>query len=154
TTLSARSVGHAYRVIRTALQAAVRLELLTRNVAGAVEPPAVETDEVEILGADQITAVLDALKSDRIYPIVALAIGTGMRRGELLALRWQDLSGAAVKVERSLEQTRAGLRFKGPKTKHGKRTVSLPPAAIEMLDQHRRSQLEIRMKLGQGKPGA
>jgi integrase len=65
---------------------------------------------VEILDAGQIATVLDALKGDRLYPIVVLAIATGMRRGELLALQWRDvdLDRGALRVERSLEQTRAG----------------------------------------------
>ena len=76
-----------------------------------------------------------------------------MRRGELLALRWQDvdLDRATLKVERSLEQTKAGLRFKSPKTRHSRRTVSLPPSAVAMLGQHRKDQLELRFQLGIGK---
>ena len=120
-TLSARSVNHALRVIRTALAAAVKLELLSRNVAAIVDAPKV-------------------------------ALASGCRRGELLALRWSDIDRAVLKVERSLEQTRAGLRFKGPKSKNGRRSISLPPFAVTMLDAHRREQLELRMKLGMGKP--
>jgi integrase len=77
-----------------------------------------------------------------------------MRRGELLALQWRDvdLDRGALRVERSLEQTRAGLRLKGPKSKHGKRTVSLPPSAVDLLSQHRKAQLELRLHLGMGKP--
>jgi len=69
------------------------------------------------------------LRGRSIYPIVALAIATGMRRGELLALRWKDIDtdGARLRVERSLEQTKKnGLVFKSPKTKHGRRTICLP----------------------------
>ena len=77
-----------------------------------------------------------------------------MRRGELLALRWEDidLKHATLKVERSLEETAAGLRFKGPKTAHGRRTITLPASAIDVLGTHRRQQLELRMALGQGRP--
>ena len=67
---------------------------------------------MEILDAGQIATVLDALKGDRLYPIVVLAIATGMRRGELLALQWRDvdLDRGALRVERSLEQTRLASR--------------------------------------------
>jgi integrase len=78
-----------------------------------------------------------------------------MRRGELLALRWQDvdLDGFHVKVERSLEHTKAlGYRFKTPKTKHSRRTISVPDSTVDMLRDHRRQQLELRMALGMGKP--
>jgi integrase len=154
--LSARTVGHAYRVLRSALQSAVALELVSRNVADVPKPPKVEVTETEILTANQLAAVKEALRGHTIAPIVSLAIATGMRRGELLALQWGDvnLDGASLKVKRSLEQTRAGLRFKAPKTKHGWRTISLPPSAIDTLRSHRRQQLEFRIALGLGKPGS
>jgi integrase len=77
-------------------------------------------------------------------------LATGMRRGELLALRLSDidLDGATVRIERSLEETRDGLRFKAPKTVHGKRTISLPPNAVAVLREHRRKLLETRMAMG------
>lgn len=69
-----------------------------------------------------------------------------MRRGELLAVRWEDLDldGATVKIKRSLEETKAGLRFKTPKTKHGRRTISLPQSSVDALRIHWRKQLEIK----------
>jgi integrase len=156
--LSARTVRHLYRVLRAALEDGVKLDLLSRNVADAVSPPRLDNAEIEILNADQIAAVLDALKDScsRLRPIVSLALATGMRRGELLALRWSDvdLGQSVLKVERSLEETKAGPRFKSPKTKHGRRTITLPSSAIAMLVDHRREQLELRMKLGLGKPAA
>ena len=79
--LSSQSVACAYRVLRAALHTAVQLELVARNVADAVPPPRIEGREVEILDAKQIATVLTALKGNRIYPVVALAIATGMRRG-------------------------------------------------------------------------
>ena len=142
------------RVLRAALQEALKLELLARNVCDPVSPPKREGSEVEILDADQIATVFTAIKGDRLYPIAALAIATGMRRGELLALQWRDvdLERGTLSVERSLEQIGKGLRFKGPKSRHGKREISLPPSAIEGLRQHRRQQLELRLQLGVGKP--
>jgi integrase len=97
--------------------------------------------------------VLGGLEEHALYPIVALALATGMRRGELLALRWDDLNldEATVSVERSLEETKAGLRFKTPKTKHGRRVISLPPSTVDVLRAHRRRQLELRVALGQGR---
>ena len=87
-------------------------------------PPKIEAAEVEILDADQIAAALDALSGSRLYPIAVLALASGARRGELLALRWQnvDLERAIIKIEHSLEQTKAGLRFKSPKSKYGRRS--------------------------------
>jgi integrase len=154
--LSAQSVACAYRVLRAALRTGVQLEVISRNVAEAVPSPKLDDKEVEILDAKQIATVLKALKADRIYPIVAVAIATGMRRGELLALQWRDvdLKRSLLSCERSLEETRAGLRFKGPKSKHGRRTISLPSSAVELLRQHQKAQLELRLRLGAGKPPA
>jgi integrase len=153
--LAARTVGHAHRVLHRALQRAVENETLARNVASVIHPPKVEEDEIEILDPEQIVTVMRKLDGHPLFVISALALATGMRRGELLALQLGDLDldGASVRVERSLEQTAAGLRFKGPKTKYGRRTISLPPSAVAILRTHRRQQLETRIALGLGKPG-
>ena len=86
-------------------------------------------------------------------PIVAFLLGTGARRGEALALRWKDLDldkGKAL-IERSLEQTKAGLRFKSPKTKKGRRNITIPPWLLAELRSHRTRQQEQRLKLGLGR---
>jgi integrase len=154
--LSARTVGHAHRVLHRALQLAVETEVLARNIASVISPPTVEDEEIEILTTEQIDLVLSKLKGHLLYAISALALATGMRRGELLALRLCDVDfdAASVRVERSLEETATGLRFKPPKTKHSRRTISLPPSAVAVLWAHWRQQLELRMALGLGKPDA
>jgi integrase len=153
--LSARTVGHAHRILHGALERAMRLELISRNVAHAIRPPAVDAAEVEILGADKIADVLATLADHWLYPIASLALATGMRRGELCGLAWGalDLDGATVRVERSLEETAAGLRFKSPKTRAGRRTISLPASAVETLRAHRRAQMEHRIAIGLGRLG-
>jgi integrase len=152
--LSMRTVGHAHRVLRCALAQATAIELVSRNVSSAISPPKVEETEVESLKADEIEIVLAALKEHPLETIAVLAISSGARRGEILALTWNnvDLDSGTIKIERSLEQTKVGLRFKPPKTAKGKRTVSLPPIAVDVLRAHRRRQLELRMALGYGKP--
>ena len=151
--LHPRTHHHAYRVLHGALAEAVKLELVSRNVACAATPPKITATEIESLTGAEIVAVLDTLKGSRIYAVAALAFATGMRRGELLALRWRnvDLAKAMLTVEHSLEQTKAGLRFKEPKSMHGHRSISLPTSAVAMLTRHRKEQLEIRMALGMGK---
>jgi len=149
--LSARTAGHAHRVLHTALARAAQLELVGRNVASAVRPPKVDAEEIAILSADQIGEVLAKLAGHWLYPIASLALATGMRRGEICALRWGDVDAASLRVERSLEETAAGLRFKPPKTRHGWRTIGLPASAVEMLRAHRRDQLEQRLALGLGR---
>jgi integrase len=152
--LSPRTVGHAHRVLHRALQRAVGTETLARNVASIISPPAVNADEIEILTADEVSLVLQKLEGHDLYLISALGLATGMRRGGLLGLQIGDvdLDGAELKVERSLEETAEGLRFKPPKTKHGRRTISLPPSAVAALRELRVKQLEMRMALGLGRP--
>jgi len=139
--------------LHRALQHAVEIELVQRNVAGVVRPPKPEHAQVEILSADQISDTLKRLRDvkHRLYPIIALALGTGMRRGEICALAWKavDLEAGTVRVERSLEETDA-LRFKTPKTRAGIRTISLPQSVIDVLRQHRVQQNEhcLRHQLG------
>ena len=105
--------------------------------------------------AEEIATVLHKLEGHALYAIAAVDLATRLRRGELLALPWSnlDLDGACLRVERSLEEAKAGLRFKGPKTVHGKRMLALPPNAVAILRDHRRRQLEMRLALGVGRPG-
>jgi integrase len=154
--LSPRTVRDASKVLRGGLAQAARLEVVGRNVASAVPPPKIDAAEVQILASDQIGEVLDKLAGHELRPIVALALATGMRRGEICGLAWGsvDLDAAVVRVERSMEETNAGLRFKAPKTRAGHRTISLPVSAVDMLREHQRQQLEQRLLLGMGRPGA
>jgi integrase len=151
-----RTAQQVRRVLKTALQSAVEIELVTRNVAASGKPVAGEHAEVDIMQPAEITAVLESLRGRDLYPLVALALASGMRRGELLALRWQDidLDGAMVTVARSLEYTKAhGYRFKAPKTRAGRRSIHIPPETVDVLRNHRRAVLELRMALGMGKLG-
>ena len=93
------------------------------------------------------------LQDSWLLPIAALALDTGMRRGELLGLQWGDvnLEAATLQVERSVEETNAGLRMKAPKTKRGRRQISLSAETVAMLRAHKIKHLELRLQLGLGK---
>jgi integrase len=152
--LMARTVGHAHRVLHKALADATKYELLMRNPASLVSPPKVTGDEMQILSADQVKAVLAAMRTSIIFPQVVVLLSTGMRRGELMGLQWGDLDLEAgkLRIERAIEKTKThGLRIKAPKTKHGRRTITLPAGAAEVLRQHRKAQIETRLALGIGK---
>jgi integrase len=153
TGLAPRTIEHAHGVLGAMLKRAVENGTVARNVAALRKPPAAEAVEIDILTPAEIVAVLDALKGHALYPIVALALATGLRRGELLALEWGDINldeRAAITVSKSVEETRAGLRIKPPKTKRGRRNVSLPTEAISVLRAHKIAQMEMRLALGQG----
>lgn len=97
--------------------------------------------------------VLRHLEGRSLRPIVAFLLGTGARRGEVLALRWRDVDWDAsrVRIERSVEQTKAGLRFKSPKTRNSRRNISVSPWLLAELRAHRARQQAQRLKLGLGK---
>ena len=105
--LSPLTIRHAHRLLVKALKEAARHDLVARNVANLISPPRVEDFEVVILTADQIRAVLTELKGRPIYPKTILAIFAGMRRGEVLALRWQDVDfdRKIVAVKAAIEET-------------------------------------------------
>ena len=120
-----------------------------------MSPPRVQQSEIEIIREDEIKLVLNALRGRNLplYTIATVALATGMRRGELLALRWKniDLDGGKLRIEQSLEQTKAGLRFKPPKSKHGRRTITIPPAVVADLRAHWKATQEQRLTLGIGR---
>jgi integrase len=105
---------------------------------------------MKILDTDQAKIVLTAMRETSIFPQIVVLLSTGMRRGELMGLQWRDvdLDGAAVRIDRSVEKTRAGLRIKEPKTRNGRRLIALPAAAVAALRQHRKATLEMRIALG------
>jgi integrase len=153
--VSARTIGHAHRVLSKALKEAARFELVRRNVALAEKQPKITgEDEVQIVEQHRLEELLTKLRSRVIYPKVALSLFAGLRRGELLALRWRhvDLDCKILQVREALEETKAhGVQVKAPKSKAGKRDITLPDIVVAALRECRRSQLELRMRLGLGK---
>jgi len=152
--LSARTVGHVHRVLHRALDIAAKWGVVALNAADKVDAPKVEEEEVEIIQADALPGLLNALRGKMLYAIAVTGLGTGIRRGEMLALRWQDIDLAAgtMKIERSLEQTKAGgLRFKAPKSKRGRRTITLPADVIAVLRERSKEQQEQWLALGRGR---
>jgi integrase len=151
--LAARSVSYVHRVLHRALGHAVVWGVVAQNAAAVVSPPPAPDTEMTILTADQIGVVLRHLNGRALRPIVSFLLGTGARRGEVLALRWQDLDldKGVVRIERAVEQTKAGLRIKAPKTKAGKRSVTISPWLVAELRAHQARQQERRLKLGMGR---
>jgi len=149
--LSPRTRRHVHRILKTALARAVELQLLARNPADAFKKrlPKVERREMVTHSINQSARLLEGISHTRVYWPVLLANSTGMRRGEVLALRWKnvDLEGAKLRVMESLEQTRAGLRFKAPKTDRT-RAITLPAFAVEELRRLKRCQAEELLMLG------
>jgi integrase len=153
--LSARTVGHMHRVLRQALQQAVRWEELARNPADGVEPPKVHGKPMQTYDFSETAELLGQVRETPIFVAVLLTVFCGLRRGEICALRWRDvdLASAQMSVARSLEQTKGkngtGLRFKSPKSGKG-RTVALSATIVEELRAYRARRAEEMLRLGVG----
>jgi integrase len=149
--LSPRTRRHIHRILSSALTRAVEQQVLARNPADAFKKrlPKVERREMTTLSADQSAQLLTMIKHTRIYWPVLLAISTGMRRGEIFALRWKnvELDRGVLRVMESLEQTKTGIRFKAPKTDRT-RSITIPAFAIDELRRLKRQQAEELLMLG------
>jgi len=128
--LSPLTRRYVHVILKSALRRAVEQQLLARNPADAFKKrlPKVERKEITTLTVEQSACLLDSIKHMHLYWPVLLALATGMRRGEILALRWKnvDLDRGTLCVIQSLEQTTDGLRFKDSKTGRN-RAIHYPP---------------------------
>jgi len=149
--LSPRTRRHIHRILSSALSRAVEHQLIARNPCEVFRRrlPKVDRKEMATLDLEQAQRLLDAVRHSHIYWPVLIALTTGMRRGEVLALRWRnaDLDRGVVRVVESLEQTKAGIRFKAPKTDRA-RAITLPRFAIDELRRLKREQAEALLTLG------
>lgn len=149
--LSAQTVRHHHTTLHKALQTAVEWGLLSRNSADAVSPPRVQRAEMQTWSEDDITCFLEAATDSPYYALFYTALFTGMRRSELLALRWQDVDFilSQVYVSRSLHVLKGSkVVFRSPKTAKGRRSIALPPSSVLLLKEHHESQKLERAMLG------
>jgi integrase len=155
--LAPRTVRHIHRVFKRALKKAVAWRLIFDNPADHADAPKVKDNaECKHYEREELPIYLEALEGTPYFHMVFLASCTGLRRGELLALRWRniDFEKNTLFVEEVLEQTKEhGIRFKEPKTELSRRTITLPLLAIEMLQRHMAEQNEWLLGLGVGRNG-
>jgi integrase len=157
--LGAGTVRNVHTVLTRALRDAVRHGIIARSVAGrdGETAPAYAPEEMKIIGQDELDGVLAKLRGHRICAEAMLALFCGLRAGEVLALRWD-----AVNLDEKTLHVRATVlaingqapTTKAPKTKAGRRSLTLPDVVIDVLRDHRRRQLELRVSLGLGRPEA
>jgi integrase len=149
--LTARSVRYIHVVIHKALQTAIKWGLVSRNAADGVDVPHARRSEMQTWDEDDITLFLEAAKNTPYYALFYLAIFTGMRRSELLGLKWNDVDFilSQVCVSRGLHQLKDGSYiFTEPKSAKSRRTIALPPSATLLLKDYREKQKLERIMLG------
>jgi len=148
--LAPKTVRLVHALLHRALSHAQRRGALAINAADGVDPPRVVRREFRALTAKEAVRLLEAARSDRYYALYVLAITCGLRQAELLGLRWRDidLDGAVLAVRQQVYRLAGGWVYSEPKTASGRRTVSLSAMNIDALREHRRWQLEERLKAG------
>ena len=149
--LSPRSVRHHHVTLHGALQYAVKQGLIFRNPCDAVTPPHFQKPEMHILDEDGVHSILEAAKSTEYYALFYLALYTGMRRSEILGLKWTDidLDLCELSVNRSLHHLHDGsLVFRQPKTARSRRRIALTPSTALVLREHKEKQTAERLLSG------
>ena len=147
--LAAKTVRHVHTTLRKALADAVGAKRLSWNPAAAAKAPKVErTKEPITWSADQVATFLDYVRGDRLEALWVLAATTGLRRGELLGLRWSDIGEAELSVRQVYVAYRKLHAFKAPKTEASRRTIPLAPRAMAVLKAHHAQQASEKLGAG------
>jgi integrase len=152
--LAPLTLHHVHSLLSQILKSAVKAKKLVRSPAADIEtkPKCKRRDNIEVLDESELSRLLDHLKGHWLYMPTLLAASTGLRRGEVLALRWQnvDLQKGTLEVTQAAEVVGGKLGVKRPKTDRSARTIKMPSALVSQLERHRKEQLEQRLRLGLG----
>lgn len=148
--LSPTSVSHIHAVLHKALEQGVRWRAIPLNITDLVDKPKVMVREMKVLSPDQAKALLVTAEGDRFEALYVLALATGMRQGELLGLRWDDidLEDRRIQVQANLQRTKEGLVLISPKTSRSRRRVALGEVVIAALRRHQARQGAERLAAG------
>lgn len=152
-TLSGSSIRRYHLLLSSALNMAVRWQLIKENPCTRVSPPKVETADVQFLDEHEIADLMAALDDAPVqYSVITqLALFTGARRGELCALRWSDVdfsAGLLTILRTAVEIPKVGVIFNEPKTKKSKRIIKLTPNAVQLLRDYKIWQSSEKYKIG------
>ena len=150
--LSPKTVRYVHGIVRKTLADAVRWNLVQRNVADLADPPKVGSAgrAMQTWSAEELRTFLERIAGERLYAAYLLAATTGMRRGEVLGLRWRDvdLDAARLAVRQSIVSVAYEIKFAEPKTARSRRSIALDQRTVAVLRAWRKVQLEDRMLLG------
>lgn len=133
--LSTRTVRYIAMILKQALAEAVTLGLLKKNPAENVSPPRLMQRQMHAMTEEEVAKFLSAARGTRFEPLFRLVLSTGLRKGEVLALRWRDVDFERnlLRVERTLAKVRGGIIFQAPKTHASRRVLPLPPSIVDVL---------------------
>ncbi len=150
--LSARTVHHHHRLLHKALEQAVKWQVITVNPVRAVSPPKPKRKQIQVLTRDEVLLLLKAAENSKLYEPIFFAVNTGMRRGEIFALRWSDVDfeNQLISIRRTLHRTKdSGFVFRdSAKTDGSRRSIAVSDSVVKMLKKIKRKQLEQKMALG------
>jgi integrase len=148
--LAPASVHKLHVVLHKALKAAVADGLIPRNVTAGIKLPRLSREEIDPLSREEARSLLEAAKGERLEALYVLALNTGMRQGEILALKWDDLDleAGTLRVRRTLTKTGKVYATGEPKTRNSRRVIRLTAAAVEALRGHLSRQLEEMERMG------
>ena len=140
--LSARSVRYIHLICHACLEQAKKEGRITLNPADAVKLPAENKKEMKFWNTEQVKLFLKVSRESKHFPAYFLTLNTGLRRGELLGLRWQDvdLKNGNINVRQSLVRADGKLKFQEPKTKLSKRSIGISSEVVDVLKNHRKGQ--------------
>jgi len=151
--LKPRTIIQARAVLGRALREAEIAGLVTRNAARLARPPRVAHAEMLTLTRIEARTLIEAAQTERLGTIYSVALASGAREGELLALRWADIDWerGSIRIQRTLQRTASALVFTEPKTSSSRRTIPLGVSTMKALQRHRVAQAEERLGCGLGK---
>lgn len=144
-----RTANACRTLLASALKQAVRWQLVPRNVVEAVDAVKEPKTKLNIWTPEQTAQFLEGIQNHRLYAAFYLMIATGVRRGELLGLRWEDVQGDTLNIEQSLVVVNNKAQFSTPKTERGIRRVAISPDVVEVLKEHRKQQSQEKEALGE-----
>ncbi len=148
--LSARSVQYIHAVLRVALNNAVRMGIIGRNVATLTDPPRVTKKEIQPLEPADARRFLTTCANDRLHALYSVAISMGLRQAEILGLRWRnlDLDNANLHVTHQLQRLGGQWQFTEPKSDRSRRTLTIPQTCVTALRAHKAGQAAERLAAG------